>query len=100
MRSNGSRDGPMRTQRAQALDRTNRKPRFCSPDGAAQRRNPGPTQARPGFRFAASGYFPTAFFTSSAIRFSSADVNFINAKAVGHMFPSSSFAAVLKPKVA
>src|SRR3990172_515357 len=42
----------------------------------------------------------TAFFTSAAIFASSAAVNFFNAKEVGHMAPSSSFAVSLKANVA
>jgi hypothetical protein len=42
----------------------------------------------------------TAFFTRAAIFFSSAAVSFFSAKEVGHMAPSSSFAASLKPNVA
>src|SRR5512132_3332568 len=42
----------------------------------------------------------TAFFTSAAIFFSSAAVNFVSAKEVGHMAPSSRFAASSKPNVA
>ena len=42
----------------------------------------------------------TAFFTSAAILASSAAVNSVSAKAVGHMAPSSRFAATSKPKVA
>ena len=41
----------------------------------------------------------TAFLTSAAILFSSAVVNFVNAKEVGHMAPSSRFAASWKPNV-
>ena len=40
----------------------------------------------------------TAFFTRSPMRFSSADVSFVSAQAVGHMEPSSRFASALKPK--
>src|SRR5207245_9074289 len=43
---------------------------------------------------------PTAFFTSAAILASAAAVNFVRAKAVGHMAPSSRFAVSLKPNVA
>ena len=39
----------------------------------------------------------TAFFTSAPILASSAAVNFSSAKVVGHMAPSSRFAASLKP---
>jgi hypothetical protein len=39
------------------------------------------------------------FLTSAAILFSSAVVNFVNAKEVGHMAPSSRFAASWKPNV-
>ena len=39
----------------------------------------------------------TAFFTSAPILASSAAVNFSSAKAVGHIAPSSRFAASLKP---
>jgi hypothetical protein len=42
----------------------------------------------------------TAFFTSAPILASSAAVNSIRAKAVGHMAPSSRFASSLKPNVA
>src|SRR6516162_5275798 len=42
----------------------------------------------------------TAFFTSAAILASSAAVNSLSAKAVGHMAPSSRFALSLKPNVA
>src|SRR6266511_1729857 len=42
----------------------------------------------------------TAFFTSAAILSSSAAVNSVSAKAVGHMAPSSRFALSLKPSVA
>src|SRR5262245_63378069 len=42
----------------------------------------------------------TAFLTSAAIRFSSAAVNFVSAKAVGHIAPSSGLAASLNPRVA
>jgi hypothetical protein len=42
----------------------------------------------------------TAFFTSLTIFASSAAVSFFSAKEVGHMLPSSSFAAALKPNVA
>src|SRR6185437_4144395 len=47
-------------------------------------------------------HFPqlTAFFTIAAIVASSAAVNFSRAKAVGHMAPSSRFAASLKANVA
>jgi hypothetical protein len=41
----------------------------------------------------------TAFLTSAAILFSSTVVNFVNAKEVGHMAPSSRFAASWKPNV-
>src|SRR5712691_7499256 len=41
-----------------------------------------------------------AFFTSAPILASAAAVNFVRAKAVGHIAPSSSFAASLKPNVA
>jgi hypothetical protein len=41
----------------------------------------------------------TAFFTSAAILASSAAVNSVSAKAVGHMAPSSRFAASWKPNV-
>src|SRR6266498_5280522 len=41
-----------------------------------------------------------AFFTSAAIFFSSAAVSFVRAKEVGHMAPSSRFAASSKPNVA
>jgi hypothetical protein len=41
----------------------------------------------------------TAFFTSATIRFSSAAVNSFSAKEVGHMAPSSRFAASWKPNV-
>src|SRR6266516_6388788 len=43
---------------------------------------------------------PTAFLTSAAILASSAAVNFVSAKAIGHMEPSSSFAVSLKPNIA
>ena len=43
---------------------------------------------------------PPAFFTSAAILASSAAVNSVRAKAVGHMAPSSRFALSLKPNVA
>src|SRR5439155_10805561 len=52
---------------------------------------------------AAVGLLPpqlTAFFTSAAIRASSAAVNAFSAKAVGHMGPSSRFASCMKPNVA
>jgi hypothetical protein len=42
----------------------------------------------------------TAFFTSAPIFFSSVAVSFFSAKEVGHMAPSSRFAASLKPNVA
>jgi hypothetical protein len=42
----------------------------------------------------------TAFFTSAAIRASSAADNFFSAKATGHIAPSSRFASSLKPSVA
>src|SRR6266852_7981125 len=42
----------------------------------------------------------TAFFTSAPILASSAAVNSVRAKAVGHMAPSSRFALSLKPSVA
>src|SRR6266487_3120096 len=42
----------------------------------------------------------TAFFTSATIFFSSAAVNSLSAKEVGHMAPSSRFALSLKPNVA
>ncbi len=42
----------------------------------------------------------TAFFTSATILASSAAVNFVSAKDVGHMVPSSRFASSLKPNVA
>ena len=42
----------------------------------------------------------TAFFTSLPIFASSAAVNSFSAKEVGHMLPSSRFAAALKPNVA
>ena len=42
----------------------------------------------------------TAFFTSATILASSAAVNSVRAKAVGHMAPSSRFAESSKPKVA
>ena len=42
----------------------------------------------------------TAFFTSAPILASSAAVNSVSAKDVGHMVPSSRFASALKPKVA
>src|SRR5882757_10549096 len=41
-----------------------------------------------------------AFFTSAPILASSAAVNSVRAKAVGHMVPSSRFALSLKPSVA
>lgn len=37
--------------------------------------------------------YPTAFFTNATIFFSSADVSFFNAKATGHIAPSSILAA-------
>src|ERR1700687_2174347 len=40
-----------------------------------------------------------AFFTSAPILASSAAVNFVRAKATGHMVPSSRCAASLKPNV-
>src|SRR4026207_2218359 len=43
---------------------------------------------------------PTAFFTSAAILASSAAVNFLGAKAVAHISPSSRLATSLKPNVA
>src|SRR5438445_5944302 len=43
---------------------------------------------------------PTAFFTSALILASSAAVNFVSAKATGHMEPSSSCALSLKPNIA
>lgn len=48
------------------------------------------------------GTYPqlTAFFTSAAIFVSSAGVNFVTAKATGHMVPSSRFASCWKPNVA
>jgi hypothetical protein len=42
----------------------------------------------------------TALFTSAPIRASTSAVNSFSAKEVGHMAPSSSFAASLKPNVA
>ena len=53
-------------------------------------------------RFESEGRPPqlTAFFTSAPIRASSAAVNSISAKAVGHMAPSSRFASCRKPNVA
>src|SRR5260370_7828628 len=42
----------------------------------------------------------TAFFTSAPILASSAAVNFVRAKAAGHMAPSSRFALSLNPNVA
>jgi hypothetical protein len=42
----------------------------------------------------------TAFFTSAPILASSAAVNSVSAKEVGHMVPSSRFASSLKPNVA
>jgi hypothetical protein len=42
----------------------------------------------------------TAFFTSAPIVASSVAVSSFSAKAVGHMLPSSRFAAALKPNVA
>jgi hypothetical protein len=42
----------------------------------------------------------TAFFTSAPILASSAAVNSVSAKEVGHMAPSSRFAVALKPNVA
>src|SRR5262249_22298423 len=42
----------------------------------------------------------TAFFTSAAIRRSSAAVSFSSANAVGHIAPSSRFAVSLNPNVA
>ena len=42
----------------------------------------------------------TACLTSARIRFSSALVSFVSAKAFGHMLPSSSLALSLKPNVA
>jgi hypothetical protein len=42
----------------------------------------------------------TAFFTRAPILSSSAAVNSFSAKAVGHMAPSSRFAASVKPNVA
>src|SRR4029450_12025820 len=42
----------------------------------------------------------TAFFTSAVIFASSGAVNFVSAKEVGHMVPSSRFAASSKPNVA
>jgi hypothetical protein len=42
----------------------------------------------------------TAFFTSALIFFSSAAVNIVSAKEVGHMLPSSRFASSSKPNVA
>ena len=42
----------------------------------------------------------TAFLTSAPILASSAAVNSVRAKTVGHMAPSSRFAVSLKPKVA
>jgi hypothetical protein len=49
---------------------------------------------------ACSGPQLTAFFTSAPILASSAAVNSVNAKEVGHMVPSSRFASALKPNVA
>lgn len=42
----------------------------------------------------------TAFFTSAAIRFSSAGVSFVRNQPVGHMVPSSRLAAWSNPNVA
>ncbi len=42
----------------------------------------------------------TACFTSATILASSASVNSLSAKAVGHMAPSSRFASCMKPNVA
>lgn len=42
----------------------------------------------------------TAFFTSALICSSTAGVNAVSPKAVGHMAPSSRFAVSLKPRVA
>ena len=65
--------------------------------GRSRRRRPEPPGGR--VRGAAVAQ-PAAFFTSSPILFSSAAVNVVSAKAVGHMVPSSRFAASLKPSVA
>src|SRR5580698_7787525 len=53
-------------------------------------------------RFESEGHPPqlTAFFTSAPILASSAAVNSVSAKAVGHMAPSSRFASCMKPNVA
>ena len=42
---------------------------------------------------------PAAFFTSSAIRFSTAGVSSVTANAIGHISPSSIFASGWKPNV-
>jgi hypothetical protein len=42
----------------------------------------------------------TAFFTSAAIRFSSAGVSFVRNQPLGHMVPSSRLAAMSNPNVA
>src|SRR5260370_10829214 len=64
-----------------------RYPRFSIPD-------------RSGHLFLGLSPQLTAFFTSAPILASSSGVNFVRAKAVGHMAPSSRFAASLKPSVA
>jgi hypothetical protein len=74
---------------------------------ARQRQGPGPGRTAGGPAEGAptperrlTGPQLTAFFTSAAILASSAAVNFISAKEVGHMAPSSRFATSLKPNVA
>jgi hypothetical protein len=64
--------------------------------GNASSRPPIPPRAGPGGEF---GPQLTAFFTSARICASSAGVNFVSAKAVDHMAPSSRFAASWKPSV-
>ncbi len=73
-----------------------RRPRL-RPRGHAHRL---PRRSRPG-RGPGGELSPqfTAFFTSRAIFASAAAVNSFSAKEVGHMVPSSRFAASLKPNV-
>jgi hypothetical protein len=78
------------------------RPLRCHPDH--RRHQPmAPSMAQYGLEAGSSGLLGpqlTAFFTSAPILASSAAVNSVRAKAVGHMAPSSRFALSLKPNVA
>ena len=68
--------------------------------GRPRRGPPLPRPAGAARTHRVAGDQPTAFFTSSAMRFSSAAVREASANDVGHIEPSSRFASSLKPSVA